>query len=37
VRTEGKRSLVVAAVDEDVKVQGWLETAKLGERVTAGQ
>lgn len=30
---EGAYSYLTAAVDEDVLVQGWVETSKLGERL----
>lgn len=31
-KTSGARSFVVAAVDDDATAEGWIETAKLGER-----
>jgi hypothetical protein len=32
-KPEGKWSFVVAAVDDDVTVEGWVETAKLGQSI----
>lgn len=36
-RTQGRWSLLTAAVDEDVVLYGWVETAKLGPAVEAAQ